>query len=273
MSQWGGLLPKPKTLLLKSIIFHSIPKLSQVADIKFSIYVFKTLVFTSKEPPKIKGQKKKGQKKAKDEEEEEETLNFDIPMLPLCGDIKLDFYEKDSFGSVRISVYHLLTTEQDRVLCCWFNTLFVGTNNILEIKKDELDKAAKDKHSKIFKENFKVELQFESMDSEVKVEKVAPQLEVPLSPRTEKRSSFLLDKDKELTSTDEEDEVATAENGATDQNRDPCLVVEFLLKQLIEIRILHENMSDADFKRRDEFLLFEQSLLDLTDVRKLWVIH
>jgi len=64
MKQWGGILPKPKTLLLKSIVFHPVPKISQTADLKFSIYVFRTLVYSSKEQPKIRGQKnKKGEKR------------------------------------------------------------------------------------------------------------------------------------------------------------------------------------------------------------------
>jgi len=179
---------------------------------------------------------------------------FDVPMLPLCGDIKLDFHEKDSFGS-------------DRLLCFWFNTLFVGSNNIMDLKKSELDKAAKDKNCKIFKENFKIELVFDSVDSESKVYTKGLDIPPP-SPRiSDKSPSFVSDKDKELTSTDEEDEVE-AENSSdgAERNRDPIEVSEFLLKQLIEIRLLYEKLSDADFVQRGEFALFEQSLNDLSEI-------
>ena len=49
-------------------------------------------------------------------------------------------------------------------MCFWFNTLFVGSNNILELKRDEIDKAAKDKHGKVFKDGFKLQLCFDTMD-------------------------------------------------------------------------------------------------------------
>lgn len=105
MNNFGGTLPEPQTLLLKNVIFHTIPGVSHAQDIKFSVYVFKTLVYTHKDTPKLRGGKKLKEKKKKEEEdvEEEESLVFDIPGIPLCGDVKIDVYEKDTFGSVSLN--------------------------------------------------------------------------------------------------------------------------------------------------------------------------
>jgi len=46
----------------------------------------------------------------------------------------------------------------------WFNTGFVDDTNILEIKKEELDKAHKDRSHKTYKENFKVICHFTPLD-------------------------------------------------------------------------------------------------------------
>jgi len=243
MNQWGGILPKSKALLLKSIIFHTIPKVLHPTEIKFSVYVFKTLVFSYKDTPKLQGQKKKGEKK----KEEDETLNFEIPNLPLCGDIKFDFYERETFGS-------------ERLLCFWINTLFVGSNNILEIKKDELDKAAKDKNCKIFSRNFKVEMVFEELEdkSDIKITTINQITE-------NKIVAPIIDKDKELTSTDEEDEIGLPEDDSN-QTRDPYPVSEMLLKQLIEIRLSQENCSSVDLRKTNNFKIFDQSLCDLQEI-------
>ena len=40
----------------------------------------------------------------------------------------------------------------------WFNTNFVPEDGVLEIKKDLIDKACKDKNCKKFKHNFKIEV-------------------------------------------------------------------------------------------------------------------
>jgi hypothetical protein len=59
---------------------------------KFSVYVFKTLIYTFKDGGKFKGGKKKSKTKSVMEDEEDETLQFElVPPLPLQGDIKIDF--------------------------------------------------------------------------------------------------------------------------------------------------------------------------------------
>ena len=48
MNTFNGKAPEPRTLLLKSITFHALPNVSHVSDIKFSAYVFKTLIYSFK---------------------------------------------------------------------------------------------------------------------------------------------------------------------------------------------------------------------------------
>lgn len=104
-------IPEPRTLLLKSVELHTIPKVPHVAgnhhwnlltalDIRFSVYVAKTLVYTHKDPPKLKKSTKKKSKAKEEEADEEESLTFECTGLPICGDVKLEFYEKETFGSV-----------------------------------------------------------------------------------------------------------------------------------------------------------------------------
>jgi hypothetical protein len=78
---------------------------------------------------------------------------------------------------------------------------------------------------------------------------------------------LILCKDKELTSTDEEDEQPTETQEETpEQARDPCPVAEYLLKQLIEIRLLHDKKPNNEFRSSNDFKIFEQSMGDLQEV-------
>ncbi len=94
-------------------------------DIRFSVYVNKTLVFAFKDQPRVKSSKgntpnynntpssanKKGvdlpdnnnnnASTTNNSDEDEEILSFELSNpIPLVGDIKMDFYEKETFGSV-----------------------------------------------------------------------------------------------------------------------------------------------------------------------------
>jgi len=171
-------LPEPKPLLLKSIQFHTIPKVPHVTDIRFSVYVMKTLVYTFKDSPKVRSNKraKKARSSVKsavvnmpitqnesfvedDTKDEEESLIFECPPIPVCGDIKMEFYENQTFGS------------DQKLFAFWFNTAFATEDLIprsysLEISKEALDKAHKDKQCKIFKENFRVICSFQALESD-----------------------------------------------------------------------------------------------------------
>jgi len=91
--------------------------------------------------------------------DEEESLLFECPPIPLCGDIKMEFYEKETFGS------------DQKLFAFWFNTSFALVETAiqsftLEVPKEGLDKAHKDKACKIFKETFKVICNFQPLASD-----------------------------------------------------------------------------------------------------------
>ncbi|XP_067053660.1 phosphatidylinositol 3,4,5-trisphosphate 3-phosphatase and dual-specificity protein phosphatase PTEN-like [Acropora muricata] len=96
-----------------------------------------------------------------------EGLEFDVgPSIPICGDVKVEFFQKDMFKKERI------------LFQFWFNTFFVSqeaaTKEIydheptlktfdfgkglryFEIRKEHLDEAHKDNKDKIFPAEFKI---------------------------------------------------------------------------------------------------------------------
>ena len=64
----------------------------------------------------------------------------------VCGDVKILFYSFSMFGG------------KEKIFKIWFNTNFVPKDDVLEVKKDLVDKACKDKKCKKFKHNFKIEV-------------------------------------------------------------------------------------------------------------------
>jgi len=74
----------------------------------------------------------------------------------------MEFYEKETFGG------------DQKLFTFWFNTSFAledpqnPAGFSVEIAKEGLDKAHKDKNNKIFHENFKVICQFQSLDGTTK---------------------------------------------------------------------------------------------------------
>jgi phosphatidylinositol-3,4,5-trisphosphate 3-phosphatase/dual-specificity protein phosphatase PTEN len=175
ITQHEGEKYEPRALVLKSVIFHTLPKTYSVTDVDFKVYIGerKTEVFhyknyvelnKLKDEPKVnKAEKKKKKEKKKDkgkevgdyavstngheaEEDEEEMAEFDLGVgVPVFGDVKMDFENKGG-----------------RVFMFWFNTFFVKDLRLV-IDKEGLDKAHKDakndKH-KLYSKNFTVELVF-----------------------------------------------------------------------------------------------------------------
>merc|ERR1711865_777675 len=78
------------------------------------------------------------------------TSEGEIPP-PLRGDIKMIFYDYDSYSS------------DDKMFHLWFNTSYVE-NNYLRFTKAVTDKACKDLKCKHFSNDFEVELFFEPYD-------------------------------------------------------------------------------------------------------------
>ncbi|EGC28823.1 hypothetical protein DICPUDRAFT_93257 [Dictyostelium purpureum] len=76
----------------------------------------------------------------------EEYIAFEIGSLPLLGDIRIEFTDKNG----------------DRMFMFWINTSFVQQHE--SIPKIGLDKAHKDKNHKSYPEDFHVELFFEQLE-------------------------------------------------------------------------------------------------------------
>jgi phosphatidylinositol-3,4,5-trisphosphate 3-phosphatase/dual-specificity protein phosphatase PTEN len=70
----------------------------------------------------------------------------------ICGDVKILFFTFSMFGS------------KEKIFKLWFNTNFVPQDDVLEVKKDLIDKACKDKKCKKFKHNFKIEVHMIDVD-------------------------------------------------------------------------------------------------------------
>ena len=68
------------------------------------------------------------------------------------GDVKITFFQTHVFGG------------REKVFKMWFNTNFVPDDGVLEIKKDLIDKACKDKDCKRYKQNFKIEIHTIDLD-------------------------------------------------------------------------------------------------------------
>ncbi|KYQ89772.1 protein tyrosine phosphatase [Tieghemostelium lacteum] len=79
-------------------------------------------------------------------EAEDEYIAYDIGSLPLVGDVKVDFSDKN-----------------ERMFMFWFNTYFVNPHEL--VHKIGLDKAYKDKHHKTYPEDFRVEMFFENIEN------------------------------------------------------------------------------------------------------------
>ncbi|XP_046570121.1 phosphatidylinositol 3,4,5-trisphosphate 3-phosphatase and dual-specificity protein phosphatase PTEN-like [Haliotis rubra] len=164
---------KPVTLLLKQIKFETVPMVNVGSvSICFEVYQLKVKVFSSRN---FDGFKKKDE-------------SFLMPMtqpVPLCGDIKIEFFHKTRYG------------KKERMFHFWFNTFFIneweacdqlngarqrlsggsvredGGDHTgeeynqgyltLTLPKTELDRANKDKSHRNFSPNFKVKVIFSPM--------------------------------------------------------------------------------------------------------------
>jgi len=144
----NNLAYEPRTLLLTSITFVGIPTFnSNTCSPSFIVYQKKNTLLKSKTFEINKSEK-------------EFKLVLPNP-LPICGDIKIDFFHKDFLKKERMFVF-------------WLNTFFLemGMNKIennhaqhngedvdtFQYEKHELDKANKDKKHKFFPEQFKIRL-------------------------------------------------------------------------------------------------------------------
>jgi len=208
--QSGSQMPQLKPVLLKNIQFQTVPKVQHFTDIRFSVYVLKTLVYTFKDNPKLRSNKflpsnRTSKNKSQlatvsstegspprdssfpEDGDTPEYLIFECPPIPICGDIKMEFYEKETFGS------------DQKLFAFWFNTSFAvedphnpGSFSV-EIGKEGLDKANKDKQCKTFRENFKVICNFQALEPN----------DGKSSPPTAEIGDLVIDEAKRRSSADE----------------------------------------------------------------------
>jgi len=245
-------LPEPRTLLLNTVELYPVPKISNVTDIRFSVYVNKTLIYTFKSQPTLKNPKKKLDKKTprsskttgEDETEREaESLLFECTPIPIFGDIKIDFAVNETFGS-------------DRLFAFWFHTSLVestGSNQfVLEVKKEELDKACKDKSHKTYKENFRVIATFSGMEPNAKI---AP-LNIERKPSISNLDGVLNGMKVWTSST----------------KRSPCEVAEDLLQQLsdcileTDTKVINADSKLGSIKDSNSFKAFAISSCELQQI-------
>ena len=138
-------IPHPitfKTIIIRKVKMYTIPKIGKK---KF------TPTFILQNNQKVINYMDINKKK-----EEYTVTDFELPFIEfpmnlagiaVCGDVKIQFFNVSLF-------------QKDKLFKLWFNTNFLPANGVYEIKKEAIDKACKDKKCKIYKDEFKIVIEF-----------------------------------------------------------------------------------------------------------------
>ena len=135
---------KFKTLIIKKIRMVTIPKIS-----KFGSACSPTFSVENKNGEENNAFKYwHFEKKKKTFESNVGFADFELGEngFEVNGDVRVCFFQTHLIG------------KKTQIFKFWFNTNFVPEDGVLEIKKDLIDKACKDKKCKKYKENFKIEV-------------------------------------------------------------------------------------------------------------------
>eukprot|EP01116_Phalansterium_solitarium_P018297 TRINITY_DN4807_c0_g2_i1.p1 TRINITY_DN4807_c0_g2~~TRINITY_DN4807_c0_g2_i1.p1 ORF type:complete len:535 (-),score=126.41 TRINITY_DN4807_c0_g2_i1:503-2107(-) len=152
---------EPRPLLLRKVEFRTLPMHLSLADIRFQVFKWKTLIYTHRHPAQVLGGKRnsKGDKSPRtvtpDPSDPAQSISvtdglvFDVPSLPVVGDVQIQFFSD--------------TAAKQLLFAAWFNTAFVADQGFkLDLARSELDKGAKDK--KHFGDDFRLVASFDDLD-------------------------------------------------------------------------------------------------------------
>ena len=139
-------IPHPikfKTVCIKKIKMVTIPNVSKMGSSCTPTFTIENTVDKTKNEFKYSQYNKK-----------KETYDIKIPYVDfMVGDEGFNVT-----GDVRILFYQINLFGKDKLFKIWFNTNFIPEDGVLEVKKDLIDKACKDKDCKKYKYNFKIEI-------------------------------------------------------------------------------------------------------------------
>ena len=84
------------------------------------------------------------------------VTNYDQPFI----NFPMSVFGHTVSGDVKFTFFQVQLLKNEKMFKFWFNTNFLPANGVYEIKKEAIDKACKDKKCKIYKEDFKIEIEF-----------------------------------------------------------------------------------------------------------------
>eukprot|EP00128_Syssomonas_multiformis_P006149 Colp12_sorted_trinity150504_noHs@24462 len=174
------------TIFLKGIRINTIPMFTNNSCVPFfTVKLYQTKIYQSKPLENV------------DKKSDKIEIKVE-PDIPLCGDVKIEFFHKDKF-------------KKEKMFHFWFNTFFIQ-DNVLTIPKSEIDKANKDRKHKNFKANMTVDVLFtgeryQQNDTHGKPEEIAAKMAAPLAAMNLSQSADELNgEDEDLSSEEEDDE-------------------------------------------------------------------
>ena len=82
--------------------------------------------------------------------------NYDLPFM----EFPFTIAGQAVSGDVKFTFFQVQLLKNEKLFKFWFNTNFLPAGGVYEIKKEGIDKACKDKKCKIYKEDFKIEIEY-----------------------------------------------------------------------------------------------------------------